>query len=223
MQKPHMAAPDFPVPIPPTPASFFSPLTFSPRSPIRIRDEDTPVHLRAPLPYHPPPATRPLPSAEQSIPHLREALTNLECQMASLMSERTRLETALAHAVRLQSPVHRLPRELLASIFRIGVLDMEEEDPLMLATLPLVCTQWRQVALDTPALWARVAVGTHHSLETARRKLARAMGAPLDVCVDFNPPGTRSGGGGGGGDSTEGLVRAMDILTPAIPRWRSFR
>jgi hypothetical protein len=49
--------------------------------------------------------------------------------MASLMSQRRDLESRLEQAVRLQSPVLRLPSELLSSIFIIGVMgDMEEDN-----------------------------------------------------------------------------------------------
>ena len=48
--------------------------------------------------------------------------------MATLLSERDILESRLEQAVRMQSPVQRLPSELLASIFTRGVLGTEEED-----------------------------------------------------------------------------------------------
>jgi hypothetical protein len=45
------------------------------------------------------------------------------------MSQRRDLESRLEQAVRLQSPVLRLPSELLSSIFIIGVMgDMEEDN-----------------------------------------------------------------------------------------------
>lgn len=48
--------------------------------------------------------------------------------MASLMIQRRDLELRLEQAVRLQSPVLRLPSELLSSIFMIEVLGDTEED-----------------------------------------------------------------------------------------------
>jgi len=62
------------------------------------------------------------------IPRLREAIHSLDSKMASLMSQRRDLESRLEQAVRLQSPVLRLPSELLSSIFIIGVLGDAEED-----------------------------------------------------------------------------------------------
>lgn len=77
-------------------------------------------------------------TANTSIPHLREAINSLDSKMASLMSQRHELESHLEQAVRLQSPVLRLPSELLASIFVIGVLGMDDDDPVMVPTIMLV-------------------------------------------------------------------------------------
>jgi hypothetical protein len=58
--------------------------------------------------------------------------------MASLMSRRHELESHLEQAVRLQSPVLRLPSELLSSIFVMGILGIGDENPVMVSTLMLV-------------------------------------------------------------------------------------
>ena len=73
-----------------------------------------------------------------SIPYLREAITTIDTKMSALVKERTDLETKLELAVRLQSPVLRLPSELLSRIFSIGVLEMGDENPIMVPTLMLV-------------------------------------------------------------------------------------
>ncbi|KAH9941051.1 hypothetical protein B0H21DRAFT_697141 [Amylocystis lapponica] len=151
-----------------------------------------------------------------SIPHLREALHSLESKMASLLTERDLLESRLEQAVRMQSPIQRLPNELLASIFVIGVLDREEEDSLMLSTLMLVCRYWREVAVNTPMLWSRIVTGTNRSLERARMKLERSKSVPLHVCVDFSREGEH------GTIRTESIMHALDLLRPAIWRWQTF-
>ena len=73
-----------------------------------------------------------------SITHLREAITSLDKKMASLMRQRQELESHLEQAVRLQSPVSRVPSELLSSIFIMGVLGIGDENPVMVSTLMLV-------------------------------------------------------------------------------------
>ncbi len=73
-----------------------------------------------------------------SISYLREAISTIDVKMMALVKERAELETKLETAVRLQSPVLRLPSELLSSIFSIGVLEMGDKDPVMVPTLMLV-------------------------------------------------------------------------------------
>lgn len=79
---------------------------------------------------------RPLPQGK--ISSLREAINSLDTQMADLMSQRQALKAQLEQEVRLQSPVIRLPSELLSSIFIMGVLGMGDDDPIMVPTLMLV-------------------------------------------------------------------------------------
>ena len=153
---------------------------------------------------------------EASIPDLREALSTLEFKMASLMSEHERLERSLEQAVRLQAPIQRLPSELLASIFTIGVLGAEEEDTLMLSNIVLVCRYWADVAINAPILWSRVVVSDHVSLDKARLRLSRSKSVPLHVEVNFSPQMDGRGG------TTEAIIHALDILYPSIWRWKSF-
>lgn len=151
------------------------------------------------------------------IDHLREAISSLETRMASLLNERDRLESRLESAVRLQSPVHRLPSELLASIFITCIMTMEEEDTLMLSTIMLVSKHWKDVALSTPILWSRIVSGTHHPLAKTFRKLERSKSTPLHICVDFSPRVEN------GTVTTESIARTMDLLRTSVWRWKTFR
>ncbi|KLO15988.1 hypothetical protein SCHPADRAFT_823890 [Schizopora paradoxa] len=152
-----------------------------------------------------------------TIPHLREALDTLESQMATLAFERKMLERKLEKAVRLQSPVQRLPGELLGYIFLVGALQQDSQDTILLSTLMLVCKDWAEVAKKTPALWSRIVIENSASLAKARFKLDRSKGVPVDITIQFSPhfEHTRT--------ITELVVHAMDILRPAIWRWRTFR
>ena len=169
------------------------------------------------MPTPPPSQPRDCTAPEASIPDLREALSSLESKMASLMNEREQLERSLEHAVRLQAPIQRLPSELLASIFTIGILDAEEEDTLMLSNIMLVCRYWADVAMNTPVLWSRVVVSNHLSLDKARRRLSRSKSVPLHVDINFSPQMDGRGG------TTQAIIHAMDILHPSIWRWKSFQ
>ncbi|KAH9932683.1 uncharacterized protein BXZ73DRAFT_89869 [Epithele typhae] len=195
---------------------------------------EPPRQLRAPTTMswtsevsEPPPYSRPPPppavwssprrsTANLSIPHLREAIHSLESKMAKLLDERDLLESRLEQAVRMQSPVQRVPHDLLASIFSIAVVDGDDEDSITLSNLMLVCRYWRDVAIDSPMLWTRVLMGTHQSTDRAILKLDRSRTAPLYVCLDFSPRMEH------GTVSTESIVTAIDLVRPAIWRWKAF-
>lgn len=152
-----------------------------------------------------------------SIPHLREALNSLDTQMASLLSQRQELESNLEQAVRSQSPIYRLPSELLSSIFVTGVCQSGDQDSLLVSSLMLVCRYWRDVVIDSPELWATICISPHDSLQKARRRLARSKSVPLDITVNFTPRADNTSG------VMENIIRAMDMLRPALWRTRSFR
>ena len=110
------------------------------------------AEVSSPQRSHPSGTQRPRKPSKESIPHLREALSSLDSKMASLMSQREELELHLKQAVRKQSPIQRLPYEILASVFVKGVFEADDEDPLMVSTLMLVCRYWADVAVNTPLL-----------------------------------------------------------------------
>ncbi|KZS93664.1 hypothetical protein SISNIDRAFT_398639, partial [Sistotremastrum niveocremeum HHB9708] len=80
----------------------------------------------------------------------------------------------------------------------------------------LVCRQWNEVACSTPGLWSQIVVSNTHSIEKARRKLIRSKSVPLDITITFSP---RLNGSSAG----EPVMRAVEMLRPSIPRWRTFR
>ncbi|KAJ7819401.1 hypothetical protein B0H14DRAFT_3089406 [Mycena olivaceomarginata] len=159
------------------------------------------------------------------IPRLREAIHSLDSKMATLAHQRRDLESRLEQAVRLQSPVLRLPSELLSSIFIIGVVGDAEEDSfesadegkVSIGSIMLVCRYWLEVALATPLLWAKIAVSPHHSLEKARRKLGRSKSCPLDISINFGARTEYTS------SVMEQVVHAMDLFRPALWRIKSFR
>lgn len=156
-------------------------------------------------------------SADVTIPHLREALDSLDTQVASLLSKRQELESHLEQAVRSQSPIFRLPEELLSLIFVTGVCDAGDEDSLLVSSLMLVCRYWRDIVVDTPELWSTICISPHDSIEKARRRLSRSKSVPLDVTINFSPRVDNPSA------VTENIVRAMDLFRPALWRTRSFR
>ncbi|KAF5338950.1 hypothetical protein D9611_008784 [Ephemerocybe angulata] len=141
----------------------------------------------APPPPPPPPMAR---SKSSTISSLRDAISSLEAQMSQLLAQKRELQSRLDQEVRVQMPVHRLPSELLSSIFIMGVMSVgqdEEENTVMLGTIMLVCRQWNEVALNTPTLWSKVNVSPHDSIVRAKRRLERSKSSPLDISINFGP------------------------------------
>ncbi|KZV92570.1 hypothetical protein EXIGLDRAFT_614223 [Exidia glandulosa HHB12029] len=160
----------------------------------------------------------PLPVPPDSIPQLRQALCTLDSRIRSLADQKHLVESKLASAVALQSPIRRLPREILAKIFAVGVRELDDEDALFLSRLTLVCRYWHHTAVDTPELWAAVAVDHHNRLGNARRRLQRSKNVPLDISIDFSPRATPLRY-----NVADAVARAMDLLRPETRRWRTFR
>ncbi|KAJ3542575.1 hypothetical protein NMY22_g3458 [Coprinellus aureogranulatus] len=139
--------------------------------------------------YAPPPPPPPMKRSKSGIiSDLRDAISSIELQVAQLLSQKRELEMRLEQEVRVESPVDRLPGELLSSIFvrSVGV-GQEEENPVMLATIMLVCRQWNQVALNTPILWSKIDISPHDPLTRAKRRLERSKSSPLDISINFGP------------------------------------
>ena len=76
--------------------------------------------------------------AFMSIAYLRETIASIDSKMSALVKERADLEVKLETAVMLQSPILRLPTEILSNIFTIGVLGIADDNPIMVPTLMLV-------------------------------------------------------------------------------------
>jgi hypothetical protein len=153
-----------------------------------------------------------------SIHCLRAALQLVDAKIANLTRERHQLASSLDRAVRVSSPIQRLPRELLSAIFTAGVCEDGDgqDDPLVLGAIMLVCSRWREIAVDTPALWSRITVDEHNSVEAARRRVARSKDTPLDVRLSFAESSEHGPG------MSDVMMRALDMLRPTVIRWRSF-
>ncbi|KAH6911388.1 hypothetical protein BKA70DRAFT_1384787 [Coprinopsis sp. MPI-PUGE-AT-0042] len=124
-----------------------------------------------------------------------------------LISQRRELVSKLEQEVRMQSPVIRIPSELLSSIFLMGVLGMGDEDPHNVDTGPMV-------ALNTPLLWAKIGVSTHDTLEKAKRRIERSKSCPLDISINF---GQRSEA-----NTTDHIINATELFDTVMWRTKTF-
>ncbi|KDQ07802.1 hypothetical protein BOTBODRAFT_38483 [Botryobasidium botryosum FD-172 SS1] len=110
------------------------------------------------------------------------------------------------------TPIHRLPCEILSSIFLFVADDYSGVDypacnyPL---TLLRVSYLWRQIALQSPRFWAR----PHKFLPRALFEtfLRRSKNALLDIF--FKPQNKRQ--------PMLGIQEYMELVSPHISRWRS--
>ncbi|KAL0569146.1 hypothetical protein V5O48_012820, partial [Marasmius crinis-equi] len=97
----------------------------------------------------------------------------------------------------LESPINRLPPEILAEIFRESCID--EEWPLepdlnaFSVVLSVVCSHWWEVATTTAALWSTIILqisdwpsSTHDKLfRTVQLFVSRSKQHPLKISLDF--------------------------------------
>jgi len=100
-------------------------------------------------------------------------------------------------------------------------------------TVSHVCKHWREVALDTPALWSDIDLETGgHGGQSYRRAstyLSRSKGYPLSICVDVeeweeDDASVYSGQSDYRSPVTNvQLQEIMGLLLPHTSRWRKFK
>ncbi|KZP08580.1 hypothetical protein FIBSPDRAFT_901151 [Athelia psychrophila] len=105
----------------------------------------------------------------------------------------------------VDTPVHRLPEELLGEILTLSVIASwkETRGPVALS----VCPRWRMVALSTPRVWSNISFlspnHTQAEFKRAETWLARSGQSPLTIHVGHH------------------VERAMELLVPFSARWIS--
>ncbi|KAI0032014.1 hypothetical protein K488DRAFT_86278 [Vararia minispora EC-137] len=97
---------------------------------------------------------------------------------------------ALTRPVNHDSPISRLPFEILSQCFLAYAAATDSLAALTWTDLMLVCRRWRAIALGSPVLWSSVSVGFDAACGSAvRRRLtaqvARAKEHPLDVRINL--------------------------------------
>ncbi|EIN09863.1 hypothetical protein PUNSTDRAFT_66163 [Punctularia strigosozonata HHB-11173 SS5] len=128
------------------------------------------------------------------------------------------------------SPIHRLPVELLARVFAIGVegrqLDREidpsepeDAQPDFEVLVSKVCRHWRQVALGLPGLWCALVIRKVRHVDRAMAYIARSQKLPLEIVVDSPSTDTHVPGLTLCRDEVDDVFQA---ILPALDRWRSF-
>jgi hypothetical protein len=103
-------------------------------------------------------------------------LTNL---LISLKSKRRTLSLSLERAESLLQPIHQLPREVLAQIFKYAgrFISFGEKVSIPLLNCAHVCSSWHDVTMTTPSLWSRLDIDLASSHSSALEWVLRNSGS----------------------------------------------
>ncbi|KAG9112295.1 hypothetical protein FRC07_007977, partial [Ceratobasidium sp. 392] len=125
---------------------------------------------------------------------LETALTTVDSELTGLTLEEDALcklrasLTANRNLSKSLVPIHRLPPEILTSIFRIlqyGFRDDDEKEQLPPAQLIAgTCSYWRRLAISTPSLWTQISITTNQTqYNYAMLSLIRSDDLPISLTV----------------------------------------
>lgn len=127
-----------------------------------------------------------------TIEHERELLARETLRALRLSAKLDAIRNRSAIAV----PVGRLPPEMLSTIFTMAAdstrsaltqaPNQADELPEIANVISSVCSHWRRVALDTPALWAHIDLNRKGGLSHAALWLDRARSYPLHVSSNLS-------------------------------------
>ncbi|KDQ16773.1 hypothetical protein BOTBODRAFT_172878 [Botryobasidium botryosum FD-172 SS1] len=106
-------------------------------------------------------------------------------------------------------PIHRLPNEILSSIFCLAQRADYAHHVRDLLNLSSVCHHWREIALGCPRLWTRFRPLQRSLFDLF---LERSKEAPLDI--EFENHGHRS-------EAT--FQEYLTLVYPHVHRWRTFQ
>ncbi|KAJ8085156.1 hypothetical protein PM082_003940 [Marasmius tenuissimus] len=160
-------------------------------------------------------------------------LSEIDAQIARLLSERTEIQSFVEHHESLLTPFRRLPTDLWREIFvyclpnyKLDVsLRTTKEAPLLLTR---VCRGWRHVAVTTPRLWNKIhiflpspkGIPDFRSVMEKRREgvqvwLDRSGDLPLTLSVSTGISGLARDG------EQDCFGEFMDLLSGYSRRWKT--
>ncbi|KDQ20205.1 hypothetical protein BOTBODRAFT_62529 [Botryobasidium botryosum FD-172 SS1] len=107
--------------------------------------------------------------------------------------------------------IKRLPPEILSAIFlSVPSGASWAPNPLVHVRLSSVCRYWREIALNTGALWSTITFFDTSSFQLAKLFLSRAKNCALDVILFHKPLA-----------GSWPMSNAAEIVLPTLPRWRT--
>jgi hypothetical protein len=115
-----------------------------------------------------------------------------------------------------------IPNEILSHIFQLILLD-PEENPACSFSISQVCVRWRDLAISSPSLWARVAFTfpiEKFQFSYARLALERSGSQPLSLLMDCRDP-EWDWEEDGHSFRNEYMEAILENLLPHAARWKS--
>ncbi|EEB93112.1 hypothetical protein MPER_08279, partial [Moniliophthora perniciosa FA553] len=148
------------------------PITINPRAALPMPPADLQSRLRQPAQLSPcedATISQFIQDAEHDMLMYERYVTQFNIRKTALMLEVARYKS-------LKSPIRRLPREILEIIFRhsasinsFGADEFWDSDAFDLSS---ICHQWREVAINCPALWCNIA-----------SDLSKTAKEPIEMCL----------------------------------------
>ncbi|KAK7449787.1 hypothetical protein VKT23_013263 [Stygiomarasmius scandens] len=167
----------------------------------------------------------------QDLSRMNAQIERLQASLDAIILKRDTLQSKLSSLQSIMSPLRTLPPEVLQAVFmhclELFPIISAREAPVLLTR---ICSKWRSVAIDTPALWASFHValtGARHPFESydstcnairdgLQTFLLRSSPLPVNVslCSGYYSPGPYSE------DMTGEVNRTLDVIVPHHKRWK---
>ncbi|KAK7043025.1 hypothetical protein VNI00_008763 [Paramarasmius palmivorus] len=161
-----------------------------------------------------------LASLEKELEGRRQEMDKIRAAIVALENKRSGLKKKFARCRALLSPIHRMPPEILRTIFGFvceGTYWLETSSSHPVVIVSKICGRWRDIALGMASLWASICfqpshwTGKFHRLERLMHLfLERSHTSPLKLILDF-----------GDFDLHSDFIPAMDALVHHSGRWRT--
>ncbi|ESK86382.1 hypothetical protein Moror_4975 [Moniliophthora roreri MCA 2997] len=161
--------------------------------------------------------------AEKDVRKSKVETMKLLAAVRTLENKRKTLEKSMEFYRSLLSPIHKMPPEILSTIFMFccneNELAPQSRRPPAAIVLSTVCGRWREIALSIPALWSSVSIRNNGTdpwssstallAEITQVFMQRSKNAPLVVVLAWRP------------DNFDALLPALLYLAKNSERWSS--
>ncbi len=123
---------------------------------------------------------------DSEIYRLSTEVSSLESALGALSRELALARCGLNRVLNASSPSCRIPDVLLSDIFEWACTTNTKDEHSMPLVVSTVCYHWREVALRSPSLWARIHVKAGEFNPMMHTYLERSIAAPLRLAVELD-------------------------------------